>query len=347
MGYLMGIDLGTSSVKVLLADEKGRTKGIGQTGYGVSTPVIGYAQQDPEEWWSCTKQAIGEALHRSGIPASEIDGIGFSGQMHGLVALDRENRPVGPAIIHLDQRSLEEKEEIYRVAGSLLGEELLNRPSAGMLICSLYWIKHHQQQVYDRIETVMSPKDYIRYRLTGVICTDFSDASATLAFSVKNRSWCRELIRKLELKTDIWPEVYDSARVIGTVSKEAAAETGLWEKTRVTVGAGDCGAQLVGNGVVGEGIMSCNIGTASQLAVVVKHPVFDKNMCCQLWCHSVPDTWMFQGGALNGGNTLSWLKNKVLREEGPFARMALPGRRTHSLQQSIGQRRLLRLRFKA
>lgn len=318
MGYLMGIDLGTSSVKVLITDVSGAAKGIGQAGYEILTPEMGYAEQDPAVWWSCTKQAVKEALLASGICGDEIDGIGFSGQMHGMVALDKDKNPVGMAVIHLDQRSLEEKKQIFDMAGDLLSKELLNQPSAGMMICSLLWMKHERPQLYDRIDRVMSPKDYIRYKITGVVCTDYSDASATLAFSVKNRCWCKELIRRLELKEDIWPDVYESCEEIGTVSREASRELGLSVRTKVVAGGGDCAAQLIGNAVIGEGIVSCNIGTASQLAVVTGSPAFDSGMRCQLWCHSIPELWIFQGGALNGGNTLSWLKNKILRDERPF-----------------------------
>ena len=321
MGYLMGIDLGTSSVKVLLADAEGKTMGIGQVGYEVLTPELGYAEQNPEEWWDCTKQAIRQALEKAGISSADIASIGFSGQMHGVVAVDREGCPVCPAIIHLDQRSLVEKEEIYEIAGNLLEEELLNRPSAGMLICSLVWLKKNRPRIFERISRVMSPKDYIRYRLTGELCTDPCDAGAALAFSVKNRTWCTELMQRLELDPELFVPVREASQVVGAVTGKAAEETGLAKGTPVAVGTGDCAAQMIGNGVVEPGIMACNIGTASQLAVVTGQPVFDKNMCCQIWCHGVPDAWIFQGGALNGGNTLSWLKNKVLRDQRPFAQL--------------------------
>lgn len=321
MGYLMGIDLGTSSVKVLITDASGKVKGIGQVGYEILTPEMGHAEQDPAVWWSCTKQAVKDALLTSGVCGDEIDGIGFSGQMHGMVALDKDKKPVSMAVIHLDQRSLEEKKQIFDKAGELLSGELLNQPSAGMMICSLLWMKHKRPEVYERVELVMSPKDYIKYKMTGIVCTDYSDASATLAFSVKNRCWCNELIQRLGLKEDIWPPVYESCEEIGTICKEASQELGLSVRTRVVAGGGDCAAQLIGNAVIDEGIVSCNIGTASQLAVVTGHAAFDGDMRCQLWCHSIPGLWIFQGGALNGGNTLSWLKNKILRDGRPFAKL--------------------------
>lgn len=321
MDYLMGIDLGTSSVKVLIADANGQAKGIGQVGYDVLTPEVGWAEQDPEMWWHATKQAIKEALVKSGVAAEDIVGLGFSGQMHGMVAVDQDGNPVYNAIIHLDQRSLVEKEEIYEIAGNLLSEELLNRPSAGMMICSLLWLKKQRPMVYDRIAKVMAPKDYIRYCLTGIICSDPGDAGAGLAYSVKNKRWCTKLMERLEIDPELFAPVYESSQIVAQISAKAAEETGLSVKTQVSAGIGDSMAQMVGNGVVEAGIMACNIGTSSQLAVVTDRPIYDKNMICQLWCHGPENTWVYQGGALNGGSTLSWLRNKVLRDTRPFGEL--------------------------
>lgn len=321
MDYLMGIDLGTSSVKVQISDTAGRAKGIGQVGYEVKTPRIGYAEQDPEVWWKATKQAIRQSLEKSGISSEKIVGLGFSGQMHGMAAIDQQGNAVSPAIIHLDQRSLAEKEEISEMAGSLLSEELLNRPSTGMLICSLYWMKKQLPDVYERVYKVMAPKDYIKYRLTGVIGTDPGDAGAGLAYSVKKKCWCTELLKRLEISEELFPDVYEAAEIIAHISSKAAEETGLSEKTKVVSGTGDSMAQMIGNGVVEAGIMACNIGTSSQLAVVTDKPICDKRMICQLWCHGVENTWVYQGGALNGGNVLNWLKNKVLRDGRSFGEL--------------------------
>ena len=163
MGYLAGIDLGTSSVKVLIMDPDGRTLAVSSRGYDVMTPKMSYAEQEPQVWWDCTVMAIREAMEKSGIRPEELDGIGLSGQMHGLVAFDRNNEPVMPAIIWMDQRSAKETALIKELAGDLLETELLNQPGAGMMICSLLWLKRHRPDVYDRIAHVMLPKDYIRY----------------------------------------------------------------------------------------------------------------------------------------------------------------------------------------
>lgn len=321
MGYIAGIDLGTSSVKALIMKEDGTVLAVSHAGYEVMTPQMAYAEQEPEIWWNCTVKVVREALAKAGILAAEISGVGFSGQMHGLVALDKHKKLVAPAIIWMDQRSAEETKEIKAFAAELLETELLNQPGAGMMICSLLWLKKNNPSVYEKIDRVMLPKDYIRFRLTGRIGTEVSDACATLAFSVKNRCWCRELIKRAGLREDIWPEVGESFEVAGQVCKEAAKETGLWEQTKVIYGAGDSAAQLTGNGVVKEGVVACNIGTASQLAAVVKRPVYDKQMRLQTWCHAAPERWYVQGGTLNGGSTLGWLKKKILKEACSYAKM--------------------------
>lgn len=321
MSYLMGIDLGTSSTKTLIIDETGKTAGIGNASYGIQIPQISYAEQDPEEWWQAVKHSITEALKEAGIQGNEIKGIGFSGQMHGMVALDEHKKLVCPAIIHLDQRSSVELEEIRSLAGGLMSEKLLNQPSAGMIISTVYWMKKHQPEKYEKIRYVMSPKDYIAFRLCGEIGTEYTDAGATLAFSVKDRRWCTELFQRLGVKEDIWAPVHNSYDIAGKVTKEAAEETGLSTETYVVYGAGDSMAALTGNGVIESGIIACNIGTSSQLAVVVDKPIFDPKMRIQTWCHTVPERWVVQSGTLNGGSTLSWLRNKILKSSQPFAEL--------------------------
>lgn len=321
MGYLAGIDLGTSSVKTLIMTPEGKTLAVSHADYEVMTPKMGYAQQDPQIWWERTVKTVREALAASGIRPEELDGIGFSGQMHGLVALDKEKKPVMPAIIWMDQRSAEETAEIKELAAEFLDTELLNQPGAGMMICSLFWLKKNAKEIYEKIRYVMLPKDYIRFRLTGNIGTEYSDACSTLAFSVKNRCWCRELIERLGLKEDIWPEAGESFQVAGSVCKEAAEETGLAECTKVVFGAGDAAAQLTGNGVTEPGTIACNIGTASQIAAVVDAPLYDRQMRLQTWCHAAQGKWYVQGGTLNGGSTLGWLKKKILKDARPYSEL--------------------------
>ncbi len=330
MSYLMGIDLGTSSTKTLIIDTDGRTAGIGNAGYGIRIPQISWAEQNPEEWWEAVKASIRQAMGKAGVSGHEIAGIGFSGQMHGMVALDENKKLVCPAIIHLDQRSSEDLEEIRAIAGDLMQKELLNRPSAGMMISTVYWMKKHQPEVYDRIRYVMSPKDYISFLLCGAIGTEYTDAGATLAFSVKNNHWCTELFQRLGLRETIWAPVHKSFEIAGKVTAQAAEETGLSTDTNIVYGAGDSMAALTGNGIIESGCITCNIGTASQLAAVVDKPIYDPQMRVQTWRHTVPERWVVQSGTLNGGSALSWLKNKILKTDKSFAELDLEAGRTHA-----------------
>ena len=319
--YLAALDLGTQSVKTAIMDAEGYLLSVSHEGYGLQTPRIGFVEQDPEAWWRAGAKTIREAIAKAGIAPDDIVGLGFSGQMHGVVALDAQNQPVRPAIIWMDQRSSAEAEEIRSAAGSLLEEQLLNRPVPGMMACSLLWLKKNQPDVYSRIHKVMLPKDYIRFRLTGEIGTDYADGSATGAFSVAQTRWCTELLEKIGLRTDIFPEAHECIEVAGTVSAEGAAQTGLKQGTKVVYGSGDAAAQLTGNAVVREGIIACNIGTASQISAAISTPHFDRLMRVQTFCHAVPGRWLFQGGALNGGSTLSWLRNKMLQDKRPFSEL--------------------------
>ena len=311
MGFYAGIDLGTSSTKVLIMDRVGNALGVGNASYEVRIPMISRAEQDPEEWWTAVKTALAGSAAAAGIPASETDAVSFSGQMHGVVALDRDKQPVCPAIIHLDQRSGPLLKEMREIAGSLMKEELLNQPGAGMMISTLYWMKKESPVLFDKVRFVLSPKDYIRFRLTGEIGTEVT--------SVKNRSWCKELFHRLGIPEEIFPPVHESCEAVGTVTSKAAGETGLSPDTKVICGAGDSLAAMTGIGVIGPGTMACNIGTASQLVVVADHPVFDPEFRVQTWCHTRPGCWAIQSGALNGGSTLSWLKKKILRTAAPFS----------------------------
>ena len=319
MKLTAGIDLGTSSTKVLIMDETGNVLGTGNAAYGVRIPKISWAEQDPEEWWSAVQTALGKAADTAGIRPADIAGISFSGQMHGLVALDKDKKPVCPAIIHLDQRAGALLEELRETAGELMSGELLNQPFGGTMISSLYWIRKNDPSLLERICYVMSPKDYIRFRLCGEIGTEVTDASATLGFSVKNRRWCSELFDRLGIPADILPPVRECCDIAGTVSGEASALTGLSRDAKVIFGAGDSLAAMTGIGVIEAGVMACNIGTASQLVAVTDKPLFDPLFRVQTWCHTRPGRWAVQSGSLNGGSTLGWLKNQILKSSEPFA----------------------------
>lgn len=322
MEYVMGIDLGTSSVKAVLTDRGGKVAAAASCGYEVEIPERGYAQQRPEIWWEQTKRVIREVIKKGDVPSGQIKAVGFSGQMHGLVALDKEKHPLMPAIIWMDQRSREQQEEILKmVKEQHLEGELMNRPLPGMLICSLLWMKERAPEIYERTAHVLLPKDYIRLCLGGTIETDETDGAGSLAFSVRDRRWCHGLLENLKISREIFPPIVKPYDVTGNVTKKAAQETGLKEGTILVAGGADSAMQLTGNGVVKDHALALNIGTASQILSVTSKPVYDRKMRTQMLCHGVPGLWYRQCGSLNGGNVLGWLKNRVLKTDAGFRQL--------------------------
>ncbi len=319
MEYTMGIDLGTSSVKVVLLNRSGKMTEAVSKRYRIDIPVLGWAEQDPEEWWTAARAAVQEVLCTYGAAGSQVKAIGFSGQMHGLVALGKDGRPVCPAIIWMDQRAGQESAEIQKIAEENgLTQKLMNRPIPGALICSLLWLKRHRPAQFEKIRWVMPPKDYLRYRMCGEAFTDETDASAALAFSVADRRWCGELLEKLDMDPSLFPPIVRPYEICGKVTPYAAREMGLEPGTPLAAGGADSAMQLVGNGIVAPGTAACNIGTGAQVLAAADCPAYDAQLRSQTFCHAAENTWYLQCGTLNGGSALSWLKNQALENHAGF-----------------------------
>lgn len=313
MSYLMGIDLGTSSVKTVIINESGLIKSTAQSSYDILIPEKDYAEQDPEIWWNATVHTIQRALKEEEIQSNEIKGIGFSGQMHGMVLIDKNNNVIRPAIIWSDQRTKNEVKEIYTKLGKdYIGSVTLNHLSTGFQTPSLLWIKKHEPASYQKIYKVLLPKDYIRLKMTGELGTDVTDASATLAFDTKRRIWAEELILKLGLDPEIFPIVKNPTDVAGEVTIEAAKETGLHKGTLVVYGGGDQPMQAIGNGIVTPGQISLTIGTGGVVYSVTKEPKYDVDLRTHTFCNAVPETWNIMGANLASGLSLSWLNKNIL-----------------------------------
>ena len=226
MGCFMGIDLGTSSLKTVVMDESGTVLGMASRAYQFRSPFQGYAEQDPEEWWQSCVETIRQILAEGCVKPEEIRGISFSGQMHGLVSLDRDGHAVRPAILHCDARSGEQIREIK----SLFGEEkirelMMNAVYTGFLLPSLVWVREKEPQCYEKIRHVCLPKDYLKFRFTGEVSSDYSDASATLAFDVQKGCWSREILDCLDIPQEWFPVCFGTSEVVGKVSASAARET--------------------------------------------------------------------------------------------------------------------------
>lgn len=311
--YFLGIDIGTSSVKAVVVDEEGTVVASAQRQYDILKPQLKYAEQDVEALWESTKLAIKEALAQKDGIAERIRAIGLSGQMHGLVLLDQRLKPVRNAIIWADQRSKKEIQQIYKIIPQEeYAKFTLNALSTGFLISSLMWVKQHETENFKRTFKVVLPKDYIRYRLCGEIGTDKSDASGTVIFDVAQRDWAWELIDKLGLAHNMFPVSRESYEVAGAVTSECERELGLKKGTPVVFGGGDTIMQLVGNGIIGPGILSSNIGTASQVSCALDQPLYDDKYRTNTFCHAREGLWTIMGACLSGGGTLKWLKDSVL-----------------------------------
>ena len=249
MEYFVGIDLGTSSVRAVAVDPDGNAAAAGQCEYDIQKPELDRAEQDMDQLWEATVQAIRKMLAEKPEIRDEVRGIGFSGQMHGLVMVDREIRPVGNAIIWADQRSAEQIRHIY---GTVPEEEFAkvfeNRLSTGFLLPSLVWVREKEPARYEKIYKVMLPKDYIRYRLCGELGTDASDACSTGMWDMKARNWAFDILKKLDIPAEYLVESHESYEKAGTVTKECAERTGLKEGTFVAFGGGDSLMMELGNG---------------------------------------------------------------------------------------------------
>lgn len=312
MAFLLGIDLGTSSAKAMLLEAGAGTVGVEAREYDVCSVRPGYAEQAPEVWWQAVCQALLSLRARFPAAFSEVRAVGLTGQMHGLAAVDQNDRPVRPAIVWLDQRSGGQAQEISRVMEEdVLARTLQNRIFPGFLLPSLLWVREQEPEVFERIDCVLLPKDYIRLRLTGERATDASDASASLAFDVGRGAWAEELLRALGLDASLFPRVYPAGQIVGEVSARAARETGLRTGTPVVCGAGDQPAQSIGNGLLEEGGVIANIGTGGQIAAFSTADRYDPLLRTQTFRHAVPGAFTIFGAALASGLSLKWLKNEV------------------------------------
>jgi xylulokinase len=321
MAALLGIDLGTSAVKAVVIDEDGRVLGTGTREIPMEVREPLRAEQDPETWWSNTVMAVRAALHKAGV--REIAAIGLDGHMHGVVLLDASHHLVGPAITWADQRSaslipdIEERVGIgvfLRVAGT--------RPAAGFMAPTLAWLQRHDPAQLERAAVCILPKDYLRLRLTGLVASDVSDASATALFDITARRWSADLCSTLGLPQAILPELLESAEVAGPLTAAAADELGVAAGVPVVAGAADQPAQAVANGLLERGHGSVTLGTGGQILCATDQPSADTQGRIHTFCHAAPDRWYQLGATLSAGLSLRWLRDRLrLQSENPYANL--------------------------
>jgi len=317
---ILGLDLGTSGVKALLLTVDGsapnRIIAEATAGLPLSTPHPGWSEQDPTDWWRGTVQAIQDVLARSGARPGDIAGLALSGQMHGATLLDGEGQVLRPAILWNDQRSGPECALITeRVGFANLIRWVANPALAGFTAPKILWVRRHEPDIYRRISTVLLPKDYINYRLTGEPATEASDASGTLLFDVVHRRWSEEMLGALEIPRSFLPQVYESTDIVGRITTEAAAATGLTQGTPVVAGGADNACAAVGMGVVRPGQLLTSLGTSGTVVAPSSEPRLDPQARLHTFCHAVKDTWYLMGVVLSAGGSLRWFRDTLATEE--------------------------------
>jgi xylulokinase len=301
-GTLVGLDVGTTGVKALAVAEDGEVIARCEVGYPLSTPRPGWAEQDPEDWWRATEEAL------AGLGVEQPAGIGLSGQMHGLVALDPSDAVIRPAILWNDQRTAAECAEIEeRVGFDRLVELTGNRALTGFTAPKLLWLRRHEPESYARIAHVLLPKDYVRLRLCGERAIDVADASGTLLFDVARRRWSDEVVAALELDPAWLPQALESPAVSGTTAGGVP----------VAAGAGDQAAGAVGVGVVRPGPLSVALGTSGVVFSALDAYAADPQARVHAFCHAVPDAWHAMGVMLSAAGSLQWLRD-VVAPDAPF-----------------------------
>ncbi|MGI6285125.1 xylulokinase [Neomoorella humiferrea] len=316
MPYLLGIDIGTSGTKAVLVEEGGRVVASSYVEYSLSQPRPGWAEQEPEQWWQAVVAAVQEIWVKTGLSGRDVASVGLSGQMHGAVVLDANYQVLRPAILWCDQRTGAECTWMYEE----IGEEKLyqwtgNPALPGFTAPKLVWLRRHEPEVYNQIRHVLLPKDYIRFRLTGELATEVSDASGTLLLDVARRCWSEDMLEALDIPQDWLPRVYESPEITGQITPEAAAATGLPNGTPVVGGGGDQAAGAVGTGIVEEGLLSAALGTSGVVFAMTDKPSIQPGSTLHSFCHAVPGKWHLMGVMLAAGASLQWFRNQLGGEE--------------------------------
>lgn len=312
MGYLLGIDIGTSGTKSLICDESGQVLATATAGHPISSPRPLWSEQDPEDWWKATVRSVKDVIQKAAINGAEIKGIGLSGQMHGLVCLDEANTVLRPAILWNDQRTAAECREITdRVGYDRLIEIACNPALTGFTAPKILWVRKNEPQVYEKTRKMLLPKDYIRFRLSGTFATEVSDASGTLLLDIRKRNWSEDLLRTLDINPSCLPPCYESTQVTAQLSAQAAELLGVKAGTPIVGGAGDQAAGAVGNGIVRHGTISATLGTSGVVFAFADQVVTDPRGRVHTFCHAVPGKWHVMGVMLSAGGSLQWFRNTL------------------------------------
>lgn len=316
MKYLLGIDIGTSGTKTVLFDRGGNPISSSTAEYPLYQPEIGWAEQDPQDWWKAVCITINQVIKDSNINPEYISGIGLSGQMHGLVMLDGEGNVLRKSIIWCDQRTAKECVEITEKVGEKRLIDITANPAlTGFTASKILWVRNNEPEIYEKCRKILLPKDYIRYMLTGEFATEVSDASGMQLLDIKNRCWSKEVLNALDIPIEYLGDVHESIVVSGKVHKKAAEVTGLKENTPVVGGAGDQAAGAIGNGIIKSGQISSTIGTSGVVFAHLDEPIIDEKGRVHTFCHAVPGAWHMMGVTQGAGLSLKWFRDNFCTNE--------------------------------
>ena len=306
----IGVDLGTSAVKLLLMNEKGNIQKIVSREYPIFFPNPGWSEQRPEDWYTQSIEGIKELTAE--CDKSQVAGISFGGQMHGLVALDKDDQVIRPAILWNDGRTGKQTDYLNQVIGKdKLSRYTANIAFAGFTAPKILWMKENEPENYAKIAKIMLPKDYLAYRLSGTFCTDVSDASGMLLMDVKNRCWSKEMLDICGITEEQLPKLYESYEVVGTLKPDAANELGLSEHVKIIAGAGDNAAAAVGTGTVGDGKCNISLGTSGTIFISSEKFGVDEHNALHSFAHA-DGHYHLMGCMLSAASCNKWWNEEIL-----------------------------------
>lgn len=312
--YWLGIDIGTGGSRALLVDEQGTVKAAFTAAHEdmrMDKPM--WAEQRPENWWDAAQEAIKGVLKQAGAKGEDVKAVGLSGQMHGLVLLDKDDNVIRPSLIWCDQRSQPQVDFINQTVGKAnVVAHTANPMLTGFTLPKLLWVRDNEPQNFEKAAKFLLPKDYVRLKLTGEHCTEVSDASGTGMLDVVTRRWSREMVERLKLDASLLPDLKESVEVTGAITKAAAKATGLKEGTPVVGGGGDQAASGIGNGIVRPGPVSCTIGTSGVVFAYLDRPQYDPTGRVHTFCHAVKGKWHVMGVTQGAGLSLQWVRNQLM-----------------------------------
>lgn len=307
MAYYIGIDSSTTATKALIMDGQGKVISMFSSEYPYETPQPLWSQQEPALWWKATKESIKGVIAKSAINPDQIKGIGLTGQMHGLVLLDEHKKVLRPAILWNDQRTGAQCDTIR----SKIGRKKLiritgNDALTGFTAPKILWVQDEEPELWNKARHILLPKDYVRYKLTGILASDRAGGAGTILFDLAKRDWSLEILAALDIPADYLPPTYEGTDETGTITNAVAAELGLPKGTPVFGGGGDQAASAVGTGAVQAGVVSLSLGTSGVVFATTDGPAIEPEGRLHAFCHSVPAKWHLMGVMLSAAGSLRW-----------------------------------------